>query len=112
MASVPYSQITDLHQKSLIRGRIECRTAMLTMPVIDLVLQGSALVQQSLVRRDQVANQVGQSFPERLGGNPRAGQHFRVDKVVQLGRDADVGDLQRFVRGPGWMIHGRESAVR
>ena len=56
-----------------------------------------ALGQQRLVHRHQVADQLGQSLPEDIGGDACPGKHFLVHKVVQQGDDAQWADFQSAV---------------
>jgi hypothetical protein len=60
---------------------------------VDAVLQGVAMRQELAVAWAEVAEKGAQSRPERVGGQARAGQGFRLDEAVQHARHPQTRDL-------------------
>src|SRR6185312_9189826 len=75
----------------------------LAMPVVDLGLEPIALLEERLVGRQQLADEIAKALPEGFGGDASSGQDLLVDEVVQQGSDA-----QRAGRdgGVSSLIHG------
>src|SRR6185312_1368952 len=93
---------------------IEVELALVgAMPGVDLLLEGIAHLQQVAVLRPEVADDRGQSRPERIRVDPGPGRRLLRDEIEQ-----DGGDLQSmgidtlhdrlFSRGKGYAVSGRD----
>ncbi len=82
-------QISDLLQKCGVGVEVDRLALVGAVPVVDLRLQGVAEGKQLAISRRQIADDGGQSCPERVGRNPGFRGRFLGDEIKQ-----DSGDLQ------------------
>ena len=82
-------QVTDLGEESLVRGHVPDRAGVRAVPVVERRLQPVSLGQQGGVLRCEVGDDGVEADPERVGGDPGAGQHLLLDEVGE-----DGGDVQ------------------
>ena len=82
-------QVADLLQECPIGPRIETRTRVSLVPLINLCLELVATLQQLRVTRSQLAHETVKSAPEVFLSEAGARQCFLIDEVIQ-----DAGNLE------------------
>ena len=90
--------------KGNISGLIDRLALMAAVPGINLVLQGVALVQQSLVLWSERVDDLSQPQPEGLRVDTGSDNGFIDDKIIQ-----GLGNMQR---ADSHIIHGHTSSNR
>src|SRR5690554_7876888 len=86
-------QITDFLQEGFVGVETECSTTVVTVPGVDLCLQGITFGQQLTVARCEVVHDAVEAAPELLHLDAGARQCFSVDEIVKLFGDLQATDL-------------------
>lgn len=79
-------QVADAFQKLAVGGRIGDGAGMGAMPGVEFGLQAIAFGQQGAVLGRQVMHQGSEPLPERVSGQPGAGQRLLFDELAEIGR--------------------------